>query len=229
MNIALAIMVKQPIAGRVKTRLSPPLTLEQAAELYRCFVLDKMAQVRRIPSTAAYLAYTPQEADAFFRRLAGEGFSLVRQEGSDLGERLHCLAGELLARGHPGVVISDSDTPSLPDRFLGEAVTWLSQGRTDVILGPAEDGGYYLVGLRRPAPTLFQGVAWSTSAVLEQTLDKAAAAGLRVDLLPPWFDVDTGGDLERLRRDLALNGTTMRHTRTFFQRLAPERAPGVAS
>lgn len=212
-------MVKQPVAGGVKTRLCPPLTPEQAAELYRCFLLDKMAQVRRLPAAAACLAYTPREAEGFFRDLADQTFSLIQQEGTDLGERLDRLSERLLAAGHPGVVIIDSDTPSLPDDFLAEAVACLDNGGMDAVLGPAEDGGYYLVGLRCPAPTLFQGVAWSTEAVLRQTLAKAAAAGLTVHLLPPWFDVDTGKDLERLRNTLGENGTRARHTQAFLQTL----------
>jgi rSAM/selenodomain-associated transferase 1 len=217
MNVALVIMVKHPVPGQVKTRLCPPLTLDQAAELYRRFLLDKMAQVRRIAAAAPYLAFTPREAEAYFRNLAGETFSLVPQEGRDLGERLRHLSTRLLTAGHPGVVIIDSDTPSLPDHCLAEGVARIGDDRIDAVFGPAEDGGYYLVALRRPAPALFQGIAWSTGAVLAQTLDRAAKAGLHVHLLPSWFDVDTGCDLERLAGDLGTNGPTARHTWAFLQ------------
>lgn len=228
MNIALVIMVKQPAPGHVKTRLCPPLTATQAAELYRCFLLDKMAQVRRVPVAAPYLAFTPEAAQGFFRDLAGERFLLVPQEGRDLGERLDQLSQRLLAAGHPGVVIIDSDTPSLPDRHLVEAVERIGDPGTDAVFGPAEDGGYYLVGLRRPSPMLFQGITWSTAVVLEQTLAKAAAAGLRVHRLPAWFDVDTGNDLERLADDLARNGTPAQHTRAFLLQLTAGRPGGCA-
>jgi rSAM/selenodomain-associated transferase 1 len=223
MNVALVIMVKQPAPGHVKTRLCPPLTPEQAAKLYRCFLLDKMAQVRRVPAAAPYLAFTPKEAEGFFRDLAGEGFLLVPQEGRDLGERLDQLSQRLLAAGHPGVVIIDSDTPNLPDRYLAEAVDRIGDRGTDAVFGPAEDGGYYLVGLRLPSPALFQGITWSTEIVLEQTLGKAAASGRRVHLLRPWFDVDTGNDLERLAIDLARNGRPAQHTRAFLQHLTLAR------
>jgi hypothetical protein len=222
-NVALAIMVKQPVPGRVKTRLCPPLTPEQATDLYRCFLLDKMAQVRRLAVAAPYLAFTPPEAGAFFRDLAGESFSLLPQEGRDLGERLNHLSTHLLAAGHPGVVIIDSDTPSLPDPCLLEAVTRMSHDHADAVFGPAEDGGYYLVGLRRSAPAVFQGIAWSTPAVLAQTLGAAAAAGLRVHLLPPWYDVDTGKDLGRLARELESNGTMARETWAFLRGLRAGR------
>jgi len=219
MRVALAIMVKLPTPGRVKTRLCPPLTPEQATELYRCFLLDKMAQVERIAAATPYLAFTPREAQPYFRDLAGETFFVVPQEGKDLGERLDHLSTRLLAAGHPGAVIVDSDTPSLPDRFLAEAVEWMGDPRTDAVLGPAEDGGYYLVGLRQSAPAIFQRIAWSTPVVLDQTLRAAAGTGLRVHLLPPWYDVDTGKDLGRLTRDLEGNGTTARETWAFLQGL----------
>jgi len=219
MRVALAIMVKQPVPGRVKTRLCPPLTPAQATELYRCFLLDKMAQVRRVAAATPYLAFTPPEAGPFFRELAGGTFSLVPQHGQDLGERLHHLSTHLLAVGHPGVVIVDSDTPSLPDPFLVEAVERVEDRDTDAVFGPAEDGGYYLVGLRQSAPAIFQRIAWSTPVVLDQTLRAAAGTGLRVHLLPPWYDVDTGKDLGRLTRDLEGNGTTARETWTFLQGL----------
>ncbi|HSB73968.1 MAG TPA: TIGR04282 family arsenosugar biosynthesis glycosyltransferase [Candidatus Methylomirabilis sp.] len=225
MKLAVAIMVKQPQAGGVKTRLCPPLRPEQAADLYHCFLVDKMAQVRRAAAAARYLAYTPPEAEGFFRELAGEGFSLIPQEGEGLGSRLASLAARLLAVGHPAAVIIDSDTPSLPDRFLVEAVSLLRGGRVDAVFGPAEDGGYYLVGLRRPAPSLFEDIAWSTASVLDQTLARVAAAGLTVRLIPAWYDVDTGPDLERLRRDLARNGTAAEQTRAFLRDLRIQGPP----
>ena len=218
MKIALVIMVKQPVPGRVKTRLCPPLTPDQAAELYRCFLLDKMAQVRRVSAASPYLAFTPAEAEGFFVTLAAGKFALVPQEGKDLGDRLSHLSTRLLLAGHPGVIVIDSDTPSLPDEYLAQASERMADEGTDALFGPAEDGGYYLVGLRRPAPGLFQGITWSTPVVLEQTLARAAAARLRVCLLPPWYDVDTGADLERLRRDLVMNGAPAGHTQAFLQR-----------
>jgi len=229
MNVALAIMVKQPIPGRVKTRLCPPLTPEQATELYRCFLLDKMAQVRRLAAAAPYLAFTPREAEAYFHGLAGEMFSLTPQEGEGLGERLNHLSAHLLALAHPGAVIIDSDTPSLPDQFLAEAVERMTDDHTDAVFGPAEDGGYYLVGLRRSAPAVFQGITWSSPVVLAQTLRAAAGAGLRVHLLPPWYDVDTGKDLARLTRDLEGDGSIARRTWAFLQGVRSEWLEGHPS
>lgn len=229
MKVALAIMVKQPAPGQVKTRLCPPLTPGQAMELYLCFLRDKMAQVGRIATAIPYLAFTPREAEPYFRELAGETFSLMPQEGKDLGERLHHLSTQLIAVGHPGAVIIDSDTPSLPDRYLAEAVECIADPHADAVFGPAEDGGYYLVGLRRSAPALFRGITWSTPVVLEQTLRAAAGTGLRVHLLPLWYDVDTGRDLGRLTRELEENGSTARHTWAFLQGFTAGRLEGHPS
>ena len=188
-----------------------------------------MAQVKRIGAAAPYLAFTPPEAEEFFRILAGMSFSLVPQTGRDLGQRLDRLSTHLLAAGHPGVVVIDSDTPNLHDQYLAEAIKRLGDGRTDAVLGPAEDGGYYLVGLRHPSPAIFQGITWSTPVVLKQTLEKAGSVGLRVHLLRPWFDVDTAADLDRLRSHLVMYGSLADHTRAFFERLAgshSQRNPG---
>ncbi len=210
---ALAIMAKQPQPGKVKTRLSPPLTPEEAARLSHCFLLDTVERVQRLPGVARYLAFAPPDAREFFRDLAGEGFALLPQVGADLGERLAHLSQALFAARCSAAVIIGADSPTLPDAVLREALDVLTQGRIDVVLGPAEDGGYYLIGQRSPNPSLFQGIAWSTDAVLPQTLERATVAGLRTHLLPAWSDVDTPGDLRRLIRDLADGRILARHTR----------------
>ncbi|HET7875034.1 MAG TPA: TIGR04282 family arsenosugar biosynthesis glycosyltransferase [Methylomirabilota bacterium] len=215
-SVVLAIMAKVPRAGEVKTRLCPPLTAAEAAEIYRCFLLDKIEQVRGLPGVTPAIAYAPPEERRVFEDLA-PGWVLVAQRGPDLGSRLDHAFEDLLALGHQGVVMIDSDTPSLPREYLAEAVARLTSPGVDLILGPSEDGGYYLIGLRAPQPELFSRMAWSTPDVLPETLRRARALGLRPALLPPWFDVDTGEDLERLRVSLrAAAGPTPRHTRRFL-------------
>jgi len=200
----------------VKTRLCPPLLAPEAAALYRCFLLDKIAAVGALVNAQPVIAYTPDEARAEFDGLA-PGFSLVAQHGSDLGARLHATLACLLAAGHAGAIAVDSDTPNLPSDFLQQAVHSLSGPGPDVILGPTEDGGYYLIGMRLAHRELFDAVPWSTSDVLAVTLRRAAAAGLRAVCLPSWFDVDTPDDLERLRAILdADNTTTACQTRRFL-------------
>ncbi len=218
--IAVAIMAKAPRAGEVKTRLCPPLSLADAAELYRRFLLDKIEQVTSLRTASLAIAYTPAEARAFFEEVA-PGFVLVPQRGADLGDRLANSLGELLERGHPGALAIDSDTPTLPLGFLQEALDLVTTPGIDVVLGPTEDGGYYLIGLRTLHRELFEAMAWSTSQVLAETIRRADAKGLRVACLPPWYDIDTPDDFARLQAALALSdGDSPRHTRRFLQERA---------
>ena len=214
---AIAVMAKAPMAGHVKTRLVPPLTREEAAELYRCLLLDKIRQVGTLSGVDPYLAYTPPEARAQMASLAPQDFTLIPQAGSDLGDRLHRLSAVLLDGGHPGVIIIDSDTPTLPSTYLLDALDRIQNESTDLVLGPAEDGGYYLIGLKRPCRSLFDSIPWSGPSVLSETLRRASAQRLEVATLPTWFDVDTPSDLLRLRNDLATNGSGLApHTRAFL-------------
>jgi uncharacterized protein len=214
--VAVAIMAKAPRAGEVKTRLCPPLSLSDAAELYRRFLLDKIEQVTTLRAASLAIAYTPAEARAFFEEVA-PGFVLVQQRGADLGDRLANSLGELLNRGHHGAMAIDSDTPTLPVGFLQQAVDLVTTPGIDVVLGPTQDGGYYLIGLRAMHHELFEAMAWSTNAVLPETIRRADAKGLRVACLPPWYDIDTPEDLGRLRAEVAASGgDAPRHTRTFL-------------
>jgi len=197
-TIAVAIMAKAPWPGAVKTRLCPPLLAEEAAALYRCFLLDKIATVRTLVGARPVIAYTPDDSQTEFATLAPD-FTLVPQRGPDLGSRLHATLAGLLAAGHPGAIAVDSDTPTLPREFLQQAIDCLTPPGPDVVLGPTEDGGYYLIGVRAAHRTLFDSVPWSTSDVLAVTLRRAAAAGLRAVCMPAWFDVDTPDDLRRLQ------------------------------
>ena len=199
--MAVAIMAKAPRPGDVKTRLCPPLSPAQAADLGRAFLLDKIAQVRALPGVTPAIAFTPETERALFEGLA-PGFTLVPQRGDDLGARLHGTLDELLRRGHAAALAIDSDTPSLPSEFLEQAVEVSRADDVDVVLGPTEDGGYYLVGVREARGELFQAIPWSTAAVLTTTLARARAAGLQAACLPSWFDVDTPADLDRLRAAL---------------------------
>ena len=220
-EIAVAIMAKAPRPGTVKTRLCPPLLATEAAALYRCFLLDKIASVGRLADARPVIAYTPDDARAEFDALA-PGFALVAQDGSDLGARLHATLAGLLAAGHAGAIAVDSDTPTLPGGFLQQAVDCLSRPGPDVVLGPTEDGGYYLIGVRAPHRELFERMPWSTSEVLDATRRRAAAAGLRAVCLPSWFDVDTPDDLERLRAMLdTANDATACETRRFLASWRP--------
>jgi rSAM/selenodomain-associated transferase 1 len=219
MNPAVAVMAKVPGAAPVKSRLHGPLTAEQATLLYRCFLLDRLDGLCAVPGIDRVVAFTPAAERDTMGALAPPGFRLVPQTGSDLGERLANVLGGLLAEGHPGALAVDSDSPTLPMAYVSEAVRLVAEDAADLVLGPSDDGGYYLVGLRAPQPALFQDVPWSTAAVLRVTLAKARALGLRTHLLPPWFDVDTEADLRRLRREMPADGGVAARTRAFLTAL----------
>ena len=214
--VALAIMAKVPAAGRVKTRLCPPLSPCESAQLYECFLHDKVAQVRSLARARPVIAFTPEDGRAIFERMASD-FRLIPQQGVDLGRRLLTTLSGLLADGCGGALAIDSDTPTLPSEFLDQAIDRVLDPAIDVVIGPSEDGGYYLIGMRRPWPVLFEAMPWSTAEVLPETLRRSKHAGLRVACLPPWFDVDTPADLERLRASLAGPASeAARHTRWFL-------------
>jgi uncharacterized protein len=211
---AVAVMAKVPGATPVKSRLHTALSPGTATDLYRCFLLDRLDGVAGLEGVVPVLAFTPAEALP-----APAGFRLVAQRGTELGSRLVALFDELLGGGHGSVVVMDSDSPTLPVGYVSEAVTALETDMADVVLGPSEDGGYYLIGLRASAPRLFEHVPWSTEKVLRVTLDRAQMLGLRVRLLPEWFDVDTEVDLSRLRRSLGADPTRAVRTRAFLNDL----------
>jgi rSAM/selenodomain-associated transferase 1 len=209
----VAIVAKAPRAGDVKTRLCPPLDPAGAARLSRAFLLDKIEQVRGLDGVGHAIVYAPEEARPVFLGLAPD-FALTPQRGRDLGERLVASFAELFAEGYEAVLLIDSDTPTLPTEYLLEALDLIAKPEVDLVIGPSEDGGYYLVGLRAPRPTLFEGIPWSTPAVLAETLERARRLGLGVRRLPLWWDVDTGSDLARLQAQLAATpGPGPRHTR----------------
>lgn len=198
---ALLVVAKQPAAGQAKTRLTPPLSPDEAAALYECFLRDTLDLIRRVPAVQPAIAYLPADATGYSAALAPD-FELLPQQGPDLGARLDHALTSYLDRGFERVAIMNSDGPTLPVAHLTAAFAQLRDG-ADVALGPAEDGGYYLIGLKRPAPRLLREVRMSTPTVLADTLALAAEEGLRVALLPTWYDVDDVASLGRLRDELA--------------------------
>ena len=231
---ALLVMAKQPISGRAKTRLVPPLTGDSAASLYHCFLEDILATVRAAAHLEAFMpviAYTPAAAFDFFRRLAPD-FWLIPQEGFAprppsartqqesparrpelLGDRLQFVLSTVLGYGLRQVAAINSDSPTLPADLLGAAFRRLDDPQVDAVFGPCADGGYYFIGVKEPPGRLVTGVQMSTPTVLRDTLAIAAEEDIRVDLLPEWYDVDSASELERLSAELASH---------------PERAPATS-
>jgi rSAM/selenodomain-associated transferase 1 len=194
-KLLLVVVAKAPVAGRVKTRLIPDFTSEEAADLYRCFLEDRIIAMNSLNGIDLAIAYTPSEARDMFTPFSRNKFSLFAQKGKDLGERLNSIFEEKLADGYDAVSIIDSDSPDLPASTVQESFKRLLSNQTDVVLGPCHDGGYYLVGMRKPHPQLFCDIPWSTETVLANTLETAQKMGLKTNLLTCWNDLDTFEDL----------------------------------
>jgi rSAM/selenodomain-associated transferase 1 len=192
-------MAKAPVPGQVKTRMIPSLDSGTVSSLYHNFLLDKIGQVKNIEAQA-FIAYTPETEFAFFQNIAPSGFNLINQTGSGLGERLVNVSKNLFGQGFKKVLILDSDTPNLPVEYIKKGFEKLDN--SDVVIGPCEDGGYYLIGLGASQPLIFEDIPWSTSRVTELTMNKAKMEGLKVSQLEKWYDVDTIDDLLHLKHDL---------------------------
>lgn len=221
---ALVIFAKAPVPGGVKTRLCPPLTADEAATIHGTFVLDTLertkAAVTKLKLHAdRYLACAPSSSLAFFRILEErQAVSLIEQEGEDLGARMNRACETLFQRGYQQVLIVGTDVPSLPLDYYRQALDQLE--RHDVVVGPALDGGYYMIGLKKLLPALFQGIPWSTDRVLTMTREKAVDMGLRVALLPEWRDVDTIEDLRVLIDASILDAGKPKQEQSFSNRTA---------
>jgi len=199
----IILFAKEPEPGQVKTRLCPPLSVEQAARLAEAFLLDEVETLGEVPGAQVSIAYTPQSALGTFRRILGDGMIpwMTPQGPGDLGERLYGAFASACPAWWP-VIIAGSDSPDLPPAIVDSACRTLECDAADVVLGPAVDGGYYLIGARQAHPNLFREIPWSTGEVVEATLRRADEARLRVSLLPVWEDVDQPADLDRLRERL---------------------------
>lgn len=197
-------MTKAPRAGQVKTRLTPPLTADEAAALNICFLRDT---TRAISQAARGIAqgvavYTPVDAAAAYDGILPAKFELIPQRGETLSERIIFAMEDLFAMGFASVCLINSDSPTVPEKVFAEAVTILAQPEETLVLGPASDGGYYLVGLKKPHRALFEDIAWSTDRVLQQTVERAEEINLTVHFLTAWYDVDDRKTLWRLCEEL---------------------------
>jgi len=209
---ALAVMTKAPQAGQVKTRLVPPLTPEEAAELNKCFLRDTATAIsntcRRAASSEAataacgVAAYMPVGAESAYTDILPTDFSLLPQRGDKFGERLYFAVDDLFKCGFDSVCLIDSDSPTVPAETFAEAVKLLSTSEDRVVLGPSDDGGYYLIGVKKLHRRLFDQIDWSTERVLNQTIQRATEIGLEAKLLPIGYDIDDGASLRRLCNEL---------------------------
>jgi rSAM/selenodomain-associated transferase 1 len=244
---ALAVMTKAPQAGRVKTRLVPPLTPEEAAELNKCFLRDTAVAIssacspmsdagKRYEPAASHseaaraqccgvAVYTPVGAESAYTNIIPADFSLLPQRGDEFGERLYFALEDLFECGFASVCLIDSDSPTVPAKNFTEAAELLSRREDRVVLGPSDDGGYYLIGVNKPHRQLFEQIDWSTERVLNQTIQRATEMGLEHKLLPTGFDVDDDASLKRLCDELLgedAGDSVAPNTRKFLESVAAQ-------
>lgn len=195
------LFVKHPMPGRVKTRLAAELGTVRAAEVYGAFI-EELVERFRATAERRVLCYSPatEEAQAHFTRIGGGDYVLWPQPEADLGLRMASFFADHLRGEEDRVVLIGSDSPTLPREFVDRAFAMLEH--TDCVIGPATDGGYYLIGQRETCWPIFDGVDWSTSRVLAQTVERVSKSGARLELLPPWYDVDTADDWQFLMKHL---------------------------
>jgi len=202
---AVAIMAKASIVGTVKTRLVPPLTPEEAAELNTCCLADIAANIVAAAECApirGFAAYHPSGSEEFFEKLLPDGFALLPPKEPTLGRSLFHAARDLFAAGFGSVCLVNGDSPTLPTDRLVDAARRLQEPGERVVIGPAADGGYYLIGMKRVHPRLFEEIDWSTERVYRQTIARAAEIGLPVAALAEWYDVDDEPSLAQLASEL---------------------------
>jgi uncharacterized protein len=229
-SCAIGVMAKAPRPGFSKTRLCPPLAPDEAARLSAAFLRDITENIRcagRQVPIASYVAYAPRGHESLFeghlaaeaRLLLADGTSPMPAGVEGFGRCLLHAISAMLEQGHEAAAVLNADSPTLPTAILAQAARALAIPRDQVVLGPAEDGGYYFLGMRRAHAHLFSGIAWSTETVAETTRRRAKELGLQVVELPNWYDVDEEAALRRLIDE------TARPTATEKAELCPYRAP----
>jgi len=200
---ALAIMTKAPRAGMVKTRLQPPLKADEAAQLNVCFLRDIAAAIVSAGRESKGVAvFTPIDCEADYVNILPSDFILIPQRGDSFGERLMNAANDLLRGGFESCCLINSDSPMVTADAFRQAVVELQGADNRIVLGPSDDGGYYLIGMRKAHRRLFEDIDWSTERVFAQTLDRARELTLNVHVLPKFYDIDDAMALWRLCSEL---------------------------
>jgi rSAM/selenodomain-associated transferase 1 len=188
-------MTKEPIPGKVKTRLIPPLSQDDAAMLYKSFLKDRLKQMLLLADTDKAIAYAPESTGTAFLNYAADKYSIFPQRGRNLGERMHNIFVDKFQNGYDSVVIIGCDSPDLPVTIVSGAYKILEAETVDMVIGPASDGGYYLIGLKAEYPDLFADMPWGTNTVLSDTIKMATNLKIRLELLQTWSDIDEFSDL----------------------------------
>ena len=214
------VFAKNPVPNAVKTRLIPKVSPEQAAMLYRAFLMDWCEILTGIDNVDLVIAYTPAGSQPTFQAMLGENVTYVQQIGSDLGERLTSATDWGSKNGYDKIIIVGSDSPTLPLSYISQAIDELDS--RDIIVGPSMDGGYYLIAfsvecLDVAVPCIFKDIAWSTQHVFQQTVERIRSVKVSLGLLPPWYDVDIYDELTFLHSHISAmqySGEVVRTIRT---------------
>ena len=220
MKTCVIVFAKNPMPNQVKTRLIPTLSPEQAATLYTMFLTDWCEILATLRGVDLIIAYTPTEARSDLQTLIGDHATYTPQIGTDLGERLASATQWATEQGYTKILLVGSDSPTLPISYISKASTLLDS--RDIVVGPSTDGGYYLIGfsatnIAMTVPFIFEGIAWSTADVFQQTVASIRSLKVTFGLLPPWYDIDTADDLAFLHAHISamrLSGETVQAVRT---------------
>jgi len=219
---ALVVMAKAPREGEVKTRLLGAISPEEARRLYVAFLSDTFALMEEVveerENLTVALCYTPEGEEEAFEEVEREGSLMIPQRGADLGERIANCFADLFALGFESVVVIGADSPTLPGEYILDAFECFETD-DDVVIGPAEDGGYYLIGMRKLHKRIFEGIPWGEAGVLDATVERAKEAELDLVLLSEWHDVDTPEDFERLKHDLEEYKDAAKFTRRLLKEI----------
>ncbi len=213
-SAAVGIICKAPIPGRSKTRLAAIIGTAAAAQLSACFLQDVAQTISQLPERLVcqgYAVYAPAGAEVELRRLLPSTFGLLLQANAELGRVLLGATRDFLNAGHDCAVLVNGDSPTLPPSILTEAIEALRRPGDRMVLGPASDGGYYLIGLKAPHRHPFVDIPWGTNAVARLTLDRASQIGLEVVSLPEWYDIDDVETLGWLREELSGRSSRFHH------------------
>jgi rSAM/selenodomain-associated transferase 1 len=204
-SCGIAVMAKASVPGRTKTRLVPPLTFAEAAAFNTAFLQDVAANILAAShrmNISGYMAFGPPESVAFFKTILPPDIRLIESWLPSFGDCLLHAITRLLASGHEAAVVLNSDSPTLPTSLLVNTASILARPGDRAVIGPATDGGYYLLGLKAAHRRLFEDIDWSTERVAGQTMERAREIGLPIHVLPPWYDVDDLAALKLLHGEL---------------------------
>jgi rSAM/selenodomain-associated transferase 1 len=217
---ALVILTKAPEAGQSKTRLVPPLSFAEAADLAGALFVDQLENLARFTAARLFVAFTPLGARDFFADRLPPGASCFCQVGQSLGDRMRHAFEHVFASGYRQVILIGGDLPVLPHATLTDAFAALADGNVNVALGPSRDGGYYLVGMNEILPDIFSDISWGGDDVLAKTIEKLDSLKKKYKLMCLWYDIDTIGDLRRFALDVA-NGAVevTKNTSNLLQKL----------